>query len=701
MKALLGERGAQKCEMANLGLPVAPGFCITQKCLQSAGGSEGPPLSEGARSDIKLALSELENVSERRFGLLVDPLLLSVQGDLSAPMHGFRGTVANVGLNDDIVEAWTKHASPHFVWDSYRRLISSFSRAVRHLDMQPFDQLLSDVKQRLNALDQLGGGFEDCHIPTHELRNLVAAYKELYQAQTGEPFPQDPQRQLWEAVHAASRSWDQNGDCSSAVTVQSTISSNYDFKSAVGVTFTAGDAADDEEVRGKWLMNAQSEDMSSKRTQQHVTQDASCQWAEEQGIGESRRQDEFPSLEEVMPGIFAKLLRWQDIVQNHFSDVRGLEFAVHQGKFWVIQTLTSEQQFEGLTYGDANPQELVTMPQLDFGPLDLEEQALGLAFSCDTQQDDVQLGAENFFEESAGDERCNVQGLINKASPRCMSAQRAMSAGAATRIWQALRRLGRSTTSVCKPAAVQKESQQSLPDEEVLAPGFVTPSGLALWQTGLSGGAAAVACRAVAQSMQAQSMSGFRGFFSAGGACRAFPFGAVCCTMYTNLCWATPAEDTRNGLSPFWRMGCAATAVASATAVVNAAQGSIFRGPVLAGLVPTLAVEMCVIDLVKNHAVERGHDVTPVVLVASGMVAGTIAQTIMHPLNAVRTEVLAIAPSVPRDATALRVVAKEGASVLFAGLGTSCVRSMPVVAVNSLVRVGMTTHFMNLAANSH
>jgi len=701
MKALLGERGAQKCEMANLGLPVAPGFCITQKCLQSAGGSEGPPLSEGARSDIKLALSELENVSERRFGLLVDPLLLSVQGDLSAPMHGFRGTVANVGLNDDIVEAWTKHASPHFVWDSYRRLISSFSRAVRHLDMQPFEQLLSDVKQRLNALDQLGGGFEDCHIPTHELRNLVAAYKELYQAQTGEPFPQDPQRQLWEAVHAASRSWDQNGDCSSAVTVQSTISSNYDFKSAVGVTFTAGDAADDEEVRGKWLMNAQSEDMSSKRTQQHVTQDASCQWAEEQGIGESRRQDEFPSLEEVMPGIFAKLLRWQDIVQNHFSDVRGLEFAVHQGKFWVIQTLTSEQQFGELSYGDANPQELVTMPQLDFGPLDLEEQALGLAFSCDTQQDDVQLGAENFFEESAGDECCNVQGLIHKASPRCMSEQRAMSAGAATRIWQALRRLGRSTTSVCKPAAVQEESQQSLPDEEVLAAGFVTPSGLALWQTGLSGGAAAVACRAVAQSMQAQSMSGFRGFFSAGGACRAFPFGAVCCTMYTNLCWATPAEDTRNGLSPFWRMGCAATAVASATAVVNAAQGNIFRGPVLAGLVPTLAVEMCVIDLVKNHAVERGHDVTPVVLVASGMVAGTIAQTIMHPLNAVRTEVLAIAPSVPRDVTALRVVAKEGASVLFAGLGTSCVRSMPVVAMNSLVRVGMTTHFMNLAANSH
>jgi len=108
-----------------------------------------------------------------------------------------------------------------------------------------------------------------------------------------------------------------------------------------------------------------------------------------------------------------------------------------------------------------------------------------------------------------------------------------------------------------------------------------------------------------------------------------------------------------------------------------------------------------VIDLVKNHAVERGHDVTPVVLVASGMVAGTIAQTIMHPLNAVRTEVLAIAPSVPRDVTALRVVAKEGASVLFAGLGTSCVRSMPVVAMNSLVRVGMTTHFMNLAANSH
>jgi len=185
MKAILGARGAHNCEMANLGVPMAPGFCITSKCLQKKGTDGGSNLLEGARNDIKYALGELENMSDRRFGNLVDPLLLSIQGDLKADIRGFGGTIENIGLNDAIVQAWTAHRSPRFVWDSYRRLICSYSRAVRQLDMEPFEQELAELKGRLDARCQLGRAHADCYIPTHELRELVARYKEIFEEQTG------------------------------------------------------------------------------------------------------------------------------------------------------------------------------------------------------------------------------------------------------------------------------------------------------------------------------------------------------------------------------------------------------------------------------------------------------------------------------------------------------------------------------------
>lgn len=746
MKALLGARGAHKCEMANLGLPVAPGFCITSKCLQRAEDNEGLPLSGGARNNIKVALSELEDASERRFGNLVDPLLLSIEGHLKSPMCGFSGTIANIGLNDAIVQAWTAHTSPHFVWDSYRRLISMYSRAVRRLDMEPFEEALREVKDRLNAQCQLGREHADCHIPTHELRNLVETYKDLFQEQTGEPFPQDPMKQLWEAVHAASRSWDQEqDDCAEAVTVQSTIFSNFDFKSAVGMTFKSVETEDDDsldeslapEISGKWLINAQSEDMACDRIPQEVTQEASFLWAEQQGVAESHRQDEFPSLEEAMPGVFAKLLRFQDIVDNHFSDVHGLEFAIHQGKLWFLEAHTDEDAlrehpFLKRSMASQPMQEVIEEREDTFACL--EQEALPepmpelvvessfdgwqefleeLPLSTAEPSDDQSSLCSAPLEQGEGLDVDTVGSMLSIVSSKVQlggKCQPLFSTPNAM-MWRALQRLSRRhKQTAIRPSASSKGTEQAAASAEASKRGLVPPCGLALWQTALAGGAAAVACRGLGMSIEqleaaklrpsvgnspslARALSLQHSFRGLASPVRAFPFGAVCCTFYTNLCSATPADE-----SAVCRLGCAAGAVFSATAITHAAaSGGRLWFPKVTTLMPTMAIEMCTIDLVKNAAAERGYDATPGVLVASGAVAGTVAQSIMHPLKALcrQAELPAIAGSGASPTAALSIMRKEGASALFAGLGPACMRSMPIVAMNSLVRVGMTTYFLS------
>jgi len=766
MKAILGTRGAHKCEMAKLGVPVAPGFCITPKCLQRDDNDGGSALLGGARSDIKLALSELENMSERRFGNVVEPLLLSIQGELQTGVQGFEGTIENIGLNDAIAQAWAATSNPRFVWDSYRRLISTYSRAVRQLDMQPFEQELTLVKDRLNARDGLGRVHADCYIPTHELRELVVRYKEIFEEQTGEPFPQEPEKQLLEAVHAASCAWDRaSGDCPNPVTVQSTIFSNYDFKSAVGMILGSDETADDADscsamVRGKWLVNAQSADMGGDRAPQQITQEASYQWAEEQGISESERLDEFPSLEEAMPGIFTQLLRCQDIVETHFPGAPGLEFAIHQGQLWVLQARTGQPTVSALSEV-MHPVESIAEQSSDVPPAIAASSEAQLDFSDDLQLDlsgcflSLILGQSpedpapepaSFIEE---DESTCASNLSSSLSDHDSDNQEAEASaglvprGCKTRLvqsgrpttslfWQALKRFRRSR-KVNRPATVAVHGAKSQASAAAAAQWLLaTPCGLALWQTGLAGGAAAVACRALGFSIQhlgaasqvtpglanmlsvarttASCPQVLRSFVSPAGPIRALPFGMVCCTAYTNLCHATPAEDSQNALAPAWRLGCATFAVSMATVLTQkpAIQGASFTGPfgrqwpTLSKMVPTLALEMCVIDLVKKSLVGQGHEVTPGVLVASGVIAGTVAQTVMHPLSnlSAHAQVPLIGTPAPTASIALSLAAKAGPSMLFSGLGAACLRSVPLVATNSLVRVGMTTHFLGLASSN-
>jgi hypothetical protein len=558
-----------------------------------------------AKSSIKEAVGGLEDMVGRRFGNLTNPLVLSIQGDLSVAGAEFGGIVANIGLNDTTVEAWTQVESPHFVWDSYRRLIQTFSRAVRRLDMEPFEHALSDVKNKLNNQCQLGRRHADCHIPTHELRNLVAMYKEFFEEQTGEPFPQEPEKQLWEAVHAASRSWDLGETELRGVTVQSTVFGNHDFRSAVGVAFPSsfsdGPHCDEDDdsfglpIRGEWQTNAMFEDMqSSDRELLQLTEDASRDWATEKGIPESQREQEYLSLEEEMPSVFAQLLRCQDIVENHIADVQGFDFAIGQGKLWILRSRTAEQQRDVLVRQLHVPEaiqeecsmqeEVVVAAEPMMSDASMEEEFLTLkaetpeAFTADdliedadTQPDSGSSASDMRFqmEEEYTDSCVGTEALqdaheesscLRHCSPSFSSYGSIRRGLLGSRLWQrrsrAIRK--RSAALSTKTKRTDDASQVKQPVKNCDDSIFVLP----FWQTGFAGGSAAVACRALATGMQevkpatlmqGRWCQGFRNLLAAGvmsSSVRTFQTGAICCTLYTNLCNMTPAEDNLNRFSP-------------------------------------------------------------------------------------------------------------------------------------------------------
>jgi len=281
----------------------------------------------------KQALSKLEESTKRRFGDGAMPLFLNVGPGVSGKGNG----VANVGLCDEVVHAWTATESPHFVWDSYRRLITTYAVAVKNVDPAPFDAELRVLREQLNSRCSLGRRHEDCHIPTRSLRDLVDLYKEMYHELTGEHFPQDPVEQLRGALAASAV------DGQPAV-VQAMAFGNCDFNSAAG--FTKWDNVsvwdDDEgELQGLWVQNAQQQDLQKgSRTRQLLSKESSQIWAASQNICEKERAEEYPSLEEQWPGVFSRLSEAQMVLAGHgMREVRGLTFVVERSRLIFTGTL--------------------------------------------------------------------------------------------------------------------------------------------------------------------------------------------------------------------------------------------------------------------------------------------------------------------------------------------------------------------------
>ncbi|WP_088279351.1 pyruvate, phosphate dikinase [Ideonella sp. A 288] len=351
MKNLLGGKGANLAEMCRLGITVPSGFTIsTEACTVFTEQGRDAALAL-IRDEVLQGVAFVEQEMGKRFGNADDPLLLSVRSGARASMPGMMDTILNLGLNDEAVEGLARKAgNERFAWDSYRRFVQMYGDVVMGLkpakkeDHDPFEVVIDMVKAQRGV--QL-----DTELDAADLKELVARFKALIRARIGRDFPTDPWDQLWGAIVAVFESWNNDRarvyrelndipqSWGTAVNVQAMVFGNLGDSSATGVAFTRDAGTGEDLFNGEFLVNAQGEDVvAGIRTPQQVSTLGSQRWARLAQVSEDERRARYPSLEELMPGLYAELLHAETTLENHFKDMQDLEFTIQEGKLWMLQT---------------------------------------------------------------------------------------------------------------------------------------------------------------------------------------------------------------------------------------------------------------------------------------------------------------------------------------------------------------------------
>ena len=346
MRALLGGKGANLAGMAELGLPVPPGFTITTEACAEFGKIGKEALFAKIAPQVEAALSRLEKEVGKTFGKGPNPLLVSVRSGAAASMPGMMDTVLNLGLNDVTVKAMIDlTGNERFVLDSFRRFIQMFGDVVMHINSDLFEHALE-------ALKKDRGVKLDNELTAADLTELIATYKKIVFDATGSDFPTDPMDQLYRGIQAVFESWDNprairyreindiRGLIGTAVNVQTMVFGNSGSNSATGVAFTRDPSTGENDYfYGEFLINAQGEDVvAGIRTPQQITIAGSRVWAARQNIAEDVRAAEYPSLEEAMPECFKQLDAIRHKLENHYRDMQDLEFTIENGKLYMLQT---------------------------------------------------------------------------------------------------------------------------------------------------------------------------------------------------------------------------------------------------------------------------------------------------------------------------------------------------------------------------
>jgi len=333
LRDLLGGKGANLAEMANLGLPVPPGFTIpTSVCTYFYAHDKSYPAA--LKAQVEKALEYVGKLTGKAFGDSKNPLLVSVRSGGRASMPGMMDTVLNLGLNDKTVEALAELSGDRrFAYDSYRRFITMYSDVVLGFEHHHFEDILDTFKD--------GQGYTlDTDLSGDDWVELVGKYKEAVARETGKDFPQDPHEQLWGAIGAVFSSWmnaravtyrrlhDIPESWGTAVNVQAMVFGNMGETSATGVAFTRNPSTGESKLYGEFLINAQGEDVvAGIRTPQDITEEA------RQESGSDK-----PSMESAMPEAFKELTRFYTLLEKHYRDMQDMEFTVEQGKLWMLQT---------------------------------------------------------------------------------------------------------------------------------------------------------------------------------------------------------------------------------------------------------------------------------------------------------------------------------------------------------------------------
>jgi len=338
MRNLLGGKGCNLAEMASLGLPVPPGFTITTEvCTAYYDNNQNYP--EALKTQVDEALAVVERSMGMGFGDAENPLLVSVRSGARVSMPGMMDTVLNLGLNDDTVQGLVKQSGdPRFAWDSYRRFIQMFGDVVLGVDHHEFEDVIDTYKRDLDLR-------QDTDITAEGWQEIVAAYKQVVERETGKPFPHDPQEQLWGAIGAVFKSWmvpravtyrkihEIPESWGTAVNVQSMVFGNMGADCSTGVAFTRDPSTGENYFYGEYLINAQGEDVvAGIRTPQSLTK-----------YGREREGSDLPSMEEAMPEVFKQLDDVRLKLETHFRDIQDLEFTVQKGMLFMLQTRTGKR----------------------------------------------------------------------------------------------------------------------------------------------------------------------------------------------------------------------------------------------------------------------------------------------------------------------------------------------------------------------
>ena len=324
MRELLGGKGANLAEMTNIGLPVPQGFTIsTEACTKYY--EDGRKINDEIMAEIMENIAKMEEINGKKFGDLKNPMLVSVRSGARASMPGMMDTILNLGLNDEVVNAMIQgNPDPkfeRFVYDSYRRFIQMFSDVVMEVGKKYFEQLIDEMKTKK-------GVKLDVELTAADLKELAEQFKTEYKKQIGEDFPSDPKTQLYEAIKAVFRSWDnpranvyrRDNDIpyswGTAVNVMPMVFGNLNDNSGTGVAFTRDPATGEKKLMGEFLTNAQGEDVvAGVRTPMPIAQ-----------------------MEEKFPEAFHQFVQVCSTLENHYHDMQDMEFTVENGKLFMLQT---------------------------------------------------------------------------------------------------------------------------------------------------------------------------------------------------------------------------------------------------------------------------------------------------------------------------------------------------------------------------
>ena len=321
MRNLLGGKGANLAEMTKLGLPVPQGFTIsTEACTQYY--EDGKTINDDIRAEILESITKMEEVTGKKFGDMENPLLVSVRSGARASMPGMMDTILNLGLNEEVVEVMSKKSgNPRWAWDCYRRFIQMYSDVVMEVGKKYFEVLIDEMKEKK-------GITQDVDLTADDLKELANQFKAEYKEKVGTDFPTDPKEQLFGAVQAVFRSWDnpranvyrRDNDIpyswGTAVNVQMMAFGNMGETSGTGVAFTRDPATGEKHLMGEFLMNAQGEDVvAGVRTPQKIDQ-----------------------LKEVMPDVYDEFIGICKKLENHYRDMQDMEFTIEDKKLYMLQT---------------------------------------------------------------------------------------------------------------------------------------------------------------------------------------------------------------------------------------------------------------------------------------------------------------------------------------------------------------------------